>query len=97
MIALSTLLTRLAQPAAWEQTETEVLGWQLEVYSLPPVQRVHLDTSTEFGFHVPQAGGVMQLGTVKTTPRFGAVEVDGGQLGERAVAELCGGARPSRG
>ena len=79
---LSTVLARLADPIAWERTETSVLGRRVEVYALPDPGPVRLDSTTEYGFHAPQPGGVMQLGHSKDgRPDLAQVKLMAASLG----------------
>jgi transposase len=79
---LSTLLARLADPVAWARTEAAVLGRQLEVYALPEPGPIRLDSTTEYGFHAPQPGGVMQLGHSKDgRPDLAQVKLMAASLG----------------
>ena len=59
---LTLVLKRLSDPAAWNQLEAALWGVQCEVYALPPVQGVRLDSTTSYGYHAVHDGGLMQLG-----------------------------------
>jgi len=65
---LGRLLTRLRDEAAWAGIEAEL--WRGTVMVLGPVgdeevERVHLDSTTSYGYHTPSEDGLMQLGHSK--------------------------------
>jgi len=61
---LSTLLDRLQRLGAWEAVEAAWLARTLQVYALP-LDRFHLDSTSTWGFHAPDADGVMRFGHAK--------------------------------
>jgi len=62
---LTLVLKRLSDPAAWHELEAALWRTQCEVYALPPVERVHLDATTSYGYHAVDDDGLMQLGHSK--------------------------------
>jgi len=65
---LGRLLGRLSDDAAWAAIEADL--WQGAVMVLGPVEaetveRVHLDSTTSYGYHVPDDDGLMRLGHSK--------------------------------
>jgi transposase len=62
---LTLVLNRLSDPGAWNALEAALWHTQCDVYALPPVQRVHLDATTSYGFHAIDDDGLMQLGHSK--------------------------------
>jgi transposase len=61
---LTLVLNRLSDPDAWRQLEADLWCTQCEVYALPPVERVHLDATTSYGYRAVD-DGLMQLGHSK--------------------------------
>ena len=61
---LSTLLDRLQRPGTWEAVEALFLGRTLQVYALP-LDQIHLDSTSTWGFHAPDPDGVMRFGYAK--------------------------------
>jgi len=61
---LSTLLDRLQRPGVWEQVEAALLARTLLVTPLP-LEQVHLDSTSTWGFHAPDPDGVMRFGHAK--------------------------------
>jgi transposase len=62
---LTLVLNRLSDPDGWNELETDLWRTQCDVYALPPVERVHLDATTSYGFHAIDDDGLMQLGHSK--------------------------------
>jgi transposase len=62
---LTLVLKRLSDPDGWNELEADLWHTQCDVYALPPVQRVHLDATTSYGFHAIDDDGLMQLGHSK--------------------------------
>jgi transposase len=62
---LTLVLKRLSDRADWQVLESRLWRAQFEVYALPPVERVHLDATTTYGYHRVEEGGLMQLGHSK--------------------------------
>jgi transposase len=62
---LTLVLKRLSDPEVWHELEAALWHTQCEVYALPPVERVHLDSTTSFGYHAIDDDGLMQLGHSK--------------------------------
>ena len=62
---LTLVLNRLSDPDAWHELEADLWHTQCEVYALPPVERVHLDATTSYGYHAIDDDGLMQLGHSK--------------------------------
>jgi transposase len=62
---LTLVLKRLSDPEVWHELEAALWRTQCEVYALPPVERVHLDATTSFGYHAIDDDGLMQLGHSK--------------------------------
>lgn len=62
---LTLVLNRLSDPAVWNELEADLWHTQCDVYALPPVERVHLDATTSYGFHAIDDDGLMQLGHSK--------------------------------
>ncbi len=67
---LSRVLSRLSKLERWERFEESlwkhsVEVYQLELSSVGGIYSAHVDTTTACGYHVPQAGGLMQLGHSK--------------------------------
>jgi transposase len=62
---LTLVLNRLSNPAVWNELEADLWHTQCDVYALPPVERVHLDATTSYGFHAIDDDGLMQLGHSK--------------------------------
>jgi transposase len=62
---LTSVLNRLSDPAAWPELEADLWHTQCDVYALPPVERVHLDATTSYGYHAIDDDGLMQLGHSK--------------------------------
>jgi transposase len=65
---LGRLLTRLSDDEAWAGIEADL--WQGSVMVLGPVsdeavERVHLDSTTSYGYHAPDEDGLMRLGHSK--------------------------------
>jgi transposase len=61
---LTSVLKRLADPAAWEPLEADLWHAHCDVYALP-VERVRLDATTRCGYHTVTDVGLMQLGHSK--------------------------------
>jgi transposase len=62
---LTLVLNRLGDPEVWQELEADLWRTQCDVYALPPVERVHLDATTSYGYHAVDADGLMQLGHSK--------------------------------
>ena len=62
---LTLVLNRLSDPDVWHELEADLWHTQCDVYALPPVQRVHLDATTSYGYHTIDDVGLMQLGHSK--------------------------------
>ena len=62
---LTLVLNRLSDPDAWHELEADLWHTQCDVYALPPVERVHLDATTSYGYHAIDDDGLMQLGHSK--------------------------------
>ena len=62
---LTLVLKRLSVPEVWQELEAALWRIQCEVYALPPIERVHLDATTSFGYHAIDDDGLMQLGHSK--------------------------------
>ncbi|HSU81504.1 MAG TPA: IS1634 family transposase [Thermoanaerobaculia bacterium] len=62
---LTLVLSRLSDPDAWQELEADLWQAQCDVYALPPVERVHLDATTSYGYHAIDDDGLMQLGHSK--------------------------------
>jgi transposase len=62
---LTLALNRLSDPQVWPDLEADLWHTQCDVYALPPVQRVHLDATTSYGYHAIDDDGLMQLGHSK--------------------------------
>src|SRR5262245_26590080 len=62
---LTLVLNRLGDPDAWHELEADLWQTQCDVYALPPVERVHLDATTSYGYHAVGDDGLMQLGHSK--------------------------------
>src|SRR5262245_60065508 len=62
---LGLILKRLSHEPAWHELEAGLWSASGEVYTLPPVERVHLDATTTCGYHAPDDDGLMQLGNSK--------------------------------
>jgi transposase len=62
---LTLVLKRLSDPEVWHELEAALWRTQGEVYALPPVERIHLDATTSYGYHAVDDDGVMQLGHSK--------------------------------
>lgn len=65
---LGRLLTRLSDDEAWAGIEVDL--WQGTVMVLGPaseeaVERVHIDSTTSYGYHAPDEDGLMRLGHSK--------------------------------
>jgi transposase len=61
---LTSVLNRLSDPEVWPELEADLWHTQCDVYALPPVERVHLDATTSYGYHAVD-DGLMQLGHSK--------------------------------
>jgi transposase len=62
---LTLVLKRLSDLEVWHELEAALWRTQCEVYALPPVERVHLDATTSYGYHTVDDHGLMQLGHSK--------------------------------
>jgi transposase len=62
---LTLALNRLSDPQVWPDLEADLWHTPCDVYALPPVQRVHLDATTSYGYHAIDDDGLMQLGHSK--------------------------------
>lgn len=62
---LTLVLNRLSDLEVWQELEADLWHTQCDVYALPPVQRVHLDATTSYGYHAIDDDGLMQLGHSK--------------------------------
>jgi transposase len=62
---LTLVLDRLSDPQTWRELEADLWHTQCDVYALPPVERVHLDATTSYGYHAIDDDGLMQLGHSK--------------------------------
>jgi transposase len=62
---LTLVLNRLSDLEVWPELEADLWQTQCDVYALPPVQRVHLDATTSYGYHAIDDDGLMQLGHSK--------------------------------
>jgi transposase len=62
---LTSVLNRLSDADAWQELEADLWQAQCDVYALPPVERVHLDATTSYGYHAIDDDGLMQLGHSK--------------------------------
>jgi transposase len=62
---LTLILNRLSDPDAWHELEADLWHAQCDVYALPPVERVHLDATTSYGYHAIDDDSLMQLGHSK--------------------------------
>jgi transposase len=62
---LSLVLKRLSHEPAWHELEASLWCASGEVYTLPPLERVHLDATTTCGYHAIDDDGLMQLGHSK--------------------------------
>src|SRR6185312_3974539 len=62
---LTLVLKRLSDLEVFRELEAALWRTQCEVYALPPVERVHLDATTSFGYHAIEDDGLMQLGHSK--------------------------------
>jgi transposase len=62
---LTLVLNRLSDPDAWQGLEADLWQTQCDVYALPPVERVHLDATTSYGYRAVGDDGLMQLGHSK--------------------------------
>jgi transposase len=62
---LTLVLGRLSDTGAWHELEADLWRTQCDVYALPPVERVHLDATTSYGYHAIDDDGLMQLGHSK--------------------------------
>ena len=62
---LTLVLKRLSDLAVWHDLEADLWHAQCDVYALPPVERVHLDATTSYGYHAIDDDGLMQLGHSK--------------------------------
>jgi transposase len=62
---LTLVLNRLSDLGAWHELEADLWQTQCDVYALPPVERVHLDATTSYGYHAIDDDGLMQLGHSK--------------------------------
>jgi transposase len=62
---LTLVLNRLSDTEAWHELEADLWRTQCDVYALPPVERVHLDATTSYGYHAIDDDGLMQLGHSK--------------------------------
>jgi transposase len=62
---LTLVLNRLSDREVWQELEADLWHSQCDVYALPPVQRVHLDATTSYGYHAIDDDGLMQLGHSK--------------------------------
>lgn len=62
---LTLVLNRLSDPDGWHEREADLWHAQCDVYALPPVERVHLDATTSYGYHAIDDDGLMQLGHSK--------------------------------
>jgi len=62
---LTLVLNRLSDPDAWHELEADLWQTRCDVYDLPPVERVHLDATTSYGYHATEDDGLMQLGHSK--------------------------------
>jgi transposase len=61
---LTLVLKRLCDLEVWHELEAALWRTQCEVYALPPVERIHLDATTSYGYHAVD-DGLMQLGHSK--------------------------------
>jgi transposase len=59
---LALVLKRLSDTAAWHELEAALWGAQCEVYALPPIKGVRLDSTSSYGYHAVHDDGLMQLG-----------------------------------
>jgi transposase len=59
------VLNRLSDPDAWHELEADLWHSQCDAYALPPVERVHLDATTSYGYHAIDDDGLMQRGHSK--------------------------------
>ena len=59
---LTLVLNRLSDLEVWPELEADLWHTQCDVYALPPVERVHLDATTSYGYHAIDDDGLMQLG-----------------------------------
>jgi len=48
---LTLVLNRLSDLEVWQELEADLWHTQCDGYALPPVQRVHLDATTSYGYH----------------------------------------------
>ena len=62
---LTLVLNRLSDSEVWQELEADLWRTQCDVSALPPVQRVHLDATTSYGYHAIDDDGLMQLGHSK--------------------------------
>ncbi len=62
---LTLVLNRLSDHDAWHELEADLWQTQCDVYALPPVERVHLDATTSYGYHAVDDEGLTQLGHSK--------------------------------
>jgi transposase len=62
---LTLVLNRLSDLDAWRELEADLWHTRCDAYALPPVQRVHLDATTSYGYHAIDDDGLMQLGHSK--------------------------------
>jgi transposase len=62
---LTLVLNRLSDLEVWPELEADLWHTQCDVYALPPVERVHLDATTSYGYHAIDDDGLMQLGHSK--------------------------------
>jgi transposase len=62
---LTLVLNRLSDRGAWRELEADLWHTRCDVYALPPVERVHLDATTSYGYHAADDDGLMQLGHSK--------------------------------
>jgi transposase len=62
---LTLVLSRLSDPEVWPELEADLWHTQCDVHALPPVERVHLDATTSYGYHAIGDDGLMRLGHSK--------------------------------
>ena len=62
---LSLVLNRISDLQVWQELEADLWQTQCDVYALPPVQRVHFDATTSYGYHAIDDDSLMQLGHSK--------------------------------
>jgi len=61
---LALVLQRLSDPTVWGLLEADLWQSTCDVYELP-VERIRLDSTTSYGYHIVTEGGLMQLGHSK--------------------------------